>query len=136
MNKAITLIKNKYCQDHRITDKKVIKAITFELVNRNKAGNSVFLVTVPGSDPVYYEVPRVDMSGLTRLPLLSIPRTYRNDFDAMNNKAMIADWIQRKTGHDIIDEDIAYLSHDKDHLTVVISPDSMRFKNSFQLIRL
>jgi hypothetical protein len=48
----------------------------------------------------------------------------------------IADWVYQFTGHRILVEDIQTMALEKKAIQVIISPDSMRFKNSFQLIRL
>lgn len=137
MNKVESLIKKKYCEDLFLKDQKVIKDITFEKVSTNARGNAVFSVKHPGKEPFYWELQKVDLSGFSRMKALSIPKQYRNDFDVKTNKAMIANWINRHTGHGLVEEDIAYLVPDKEYISVVISADSMRFnQTSIQLIRL
>ena len=129
--KEVNLVKRRYCQDRRLDE----KSVSFTHVKRNASGEHVFLVEVNGQND-YYTHPRVDMTGLSSLRTLDIPKEYRNDFDAQHNKAFIAEWIRRQTGHDVMDTDIDVLVATKGKLDVVISPNSMRFKNSFQLIRL
>lgn len=129
--KEVNLVKRRYCQDRRLDE----KSVSFTHVKRNASGEHVFLVEVNGQND-YYVHPRVDMTGLSSLRTLDIPKEYRNDFDAQHNKAFIAEWIRRQTGHDVMDTDIDVLVATKGKLDVVISPNSMRFKNSFQLIRL
>lgn len=130
--KEVNLVKRRYCQDRQLNE----KSVSFTHVSRNAStGEHVFLVEVDGLN-AYYVHPRVDMTGLTSLRTLDIPRAYRNDFDAQHNKAFIADWIRRQTGHEVIDTDIGSLAASKGRLDIVMSPDSMRFKSSFQIIRL
>lgn len=137
MNKVLSLIKKKYCEDLMLKDGSVIAAVTLQHVGTNSKGNAVFLVNYPGKEPYYYELPKVDLTGFSQIKSLSIPRQYRNDFDVNHSKAMIVNWVNRHTGHRLVEEDIAYLIPEKAHITVVVSPDSMRFKStSFQLIRL
>lgn len=137
MNKVETLVKKKYCEGLHLKDPKVIAAITFEKVSTNAKGNAVFLVKHPGKEPFYWELIKVDLSGFSRAKNLSIPKQYRNDFDVRTNKALIANWISRHTGHALVEEDIAYLVAEKEYISVVIAADSMRFnQTSIQLIRL
>lgn len=137
MNKVEILVRKKYCEGLFIKDPKVINAITFEKVSINAKGNAVFSVRHPGEESFYYEVEKVDLSGFSKMKALSIPKQYRNDFDIKTNKAMIANWINRHTGHALVEEDIAYLIADKQYISVVIAADSMRFnQTSIQLIRL
>jgi hypothetical protein len=137
MNKVLALIKKKYCEGLFIKDPRVINEITFQHVSTNAKGNAVFLIQHPGQEALYYELEKVDLSGFSRMKSLSIPKQYRNDFDVNHSKAMISNWINRHTGHSLVEEDIAYLVPEKEHLCVVIAADSMRFKStSFQLIRL
>lgn len=134
-NKATQLIKKKYFEDLRITDKDIIAATQFDLVTVNRRGNNVFQVSRPGSETVYHEVRKVDLSGLNKLKSLVIPPRKTSDADITTNKALMADWIYRRTGHELQEEDISRLVVDRDNVLVVISSDSMRFKSSFQLIR-
>lgn len=131
--KELSLIKQKYCEDHFIRE---VNKVDFQLVRKNSKGQGVFLVTIPGKQPIHYELPKQDLSGLSEYKTLSIPKQYRNDFDAAHNKVMIAEWVNRGTGLALIDSDIAGLSSSKTHLTVIIAADSMRFKSDFRLIRL
>lgn len=133
--KSISLIKKRYFEDLRITDPALIAFAHFELVTTNKRGNAVFQVTVADREVVYHEVRKVDLAGLDKLPALAIPPRKRADVDITTNKALIADWIYRCTGNELIEEDIARLVTTRDTVTVLIAPDSMRFKSSFQLIR-
>lgn len=134
-SKAIPLIKKKYFEDLRITDKTIIAATQFDMVTVNRRGNSVFQVSRPNSETSYYEVRKVDLSGLDKLKALTIPPRKLTDVDITTNKALMAEWINRCTGHNLQEEDIGRLVVDRDNVLVVISPDSMRFKSSFQLIR-
>lgn len=137
MNKTLALIKKKYVEDAHILDSQEILNTTLERVSVNAKGNHVFLVSKADGDTVYYEYVRVDLSHFDCVASLSIPKQYRNDFDVRTNKAMIAEWITRHIGHHLLDDDIAYLVPEKDTLTVVMAPDSMRFTpTSFRLIRL
>lgn len=137
MNKVESLVRKKYCEGLFIKDPKVVASIDFERVSTNAKGNAVFLVKHPGKEPFYYELTKVDLSGFSKMKALAIPKQYRNDFDIKTNKAMIANWINRHTGHALVEEDIAYLVADKQYISVVISADSMRFnQTSIQLIRL
>jgi len=134
-NKAIQLIKKKYFEDLYITDKAIIAATQFDLVTVNRRGNNVFQVSRPGSETSYYEVRKVDLTGLDKLKSLTIPPRKPTDVDITTNKALMAEWIYRCTGHELQEEDIGRLVVDRDNVLVVVSPDSMRFKSSFQLIR-
>ena len=137
MNKVLALIKKKYCENLRIKNPSEILAISFQLVSKNSKGNSVFLIQHPGKEAFYWELEKVDLSGFSRMQSLAIPKQYRKDFDVTSNKAMIANWLNRHTGHNILEEDIAYLVPEKNYINVVIAADSMRFKfTSLQLIRL
>lgn len=132
--KELSLIKQKYCEDHFIRDN--ISKVKIELVRTTNKGHGVFVVTVPGKESVHFELPKQDLSGLSDNKTLSIPKQYRNDFDASHNKAMIAEWINRGTGINLLETDIANLTPTKTHLIVGIAADSMRFKSDFRLIRL
>lgn len=132
--KEVSLVKRRFCQDRRIKDE---KSVLLTHLHRNlSTGEHTFLVEREGHDNAYYTHKKVDLGPLSTLRTLDIPKEYRNDFDAQHNKAFIAEWIRRKTGHDVIDTDISTLLSGKGTLDIIISPDSMRFKNSFQLIRL
>jgi len=133
--RELTLIKRRYCQDNGIKDEKSITLTHFRL--DKKTMEHTFLVEfADGRDSKYYILKRIDLSGLSGFRTLDIPKQYRNDFDAQNNPAFIADWIQRRTGHDLVESDISCLAAETGKLTVVISPNSMRYKNSFQINRL
>jgi len=137
MNKVLALIKQRYLEDNHILDATEALNTTFTHTATNAKGNAVFLVSKANGDNVYYEHQRVDLSCLDMVKTLSIPRQYRNDYDVNHNKAMIANWVTRYSGHHVLDEDIAYLVPDKETLTVVLVSDSMRFTpTSFRLIRL
>lgn len=134
-DKEVSLIKQKWCEDNRIPLSER-KAIKFSLMSFNRRGNAVFLVSNPKVGSDYFEVVKQDLSGFSDNKTLSIPSAYRNDFDARHNKGFIAEWVNRRMGIGLLDTDITYLVSDKDYLTIIISPDSMRFKSSFRLIRL
>jgi len=132
--REINLVRKRFCEDRMITDESSI-SITWASYSR-ATDEHCFLVEHPNGDNDYYIHPKVNLSGLSNLRSLDIPATYRNDFDAQHNKSMIADWVHRITGHHLIDTDISALVREEKTLTVIISPDSMRFANSFQLNRL
>jgi len=134
MSKELSLIKRRYCQDNGIKDESTVTLTHFR--HDKQTGNHTFLVEIAGADSRHYTLKRVDLSGLTGFRTLDIPKQYRKDFDANHNKAFVADWIHRKTGHEIIETDISCLVSDAGKLLVIIAPNSMRFKNSFHITRL
>lgn len=137
MNKVLSLIKQRYLEDNHILGEQEALNTTLTHVSVNAKGNHVFLVSKADGGNVYYEHQRVDLSHLDMVKSMAIPKQYRNDFDVNHNKAMIANWVTRHAGHHLLDDDISYLVSEKDTLTVVLVPDSMRFTpTSFRLIRL
>lgn len=137
INKVLSLIKRKYCEDLFIRPGAEMDAVAFQHVTTNQKGNAVFEVTHPGEPAHYWELVRIDLAYLSDNRALSIPKQYRNDFDVNHCKAMLVNWINRYTGINLLEEDVSYLVPEPGHITVVIAPDSMRFTStSFKLIRL
>lgn len=137
MNKTLALIKQRWLEDNDVRTAHDILNTTLAHVSVNAKGNHMFLVSKVDGDNVYYEHLRIDLGYLDMLRPLGIPKQYRKDFDVNHNKAMIANWVTRYIGHHISDDDIAYLVPEKEFITVVMAPDSMRFTpTSFRLIRL
>jgi hypothetical protein len=132
--KVLSLIKQRYCEDKGIKDPTTVN-LAFCQVQRS-TGDPIFYATVTGKTSEQYIYRRVDLSGLSAHRALDIPSEYRSTLQATPSKSFIADWVFRFTGHRLLPEDIQTMALDKGLITVVIAPDSMRFKNSFQLIRL
>lgn len=132
--REIYLVRKRFCEDRMISDENSV-AITWSSYSRATDEHCFLMEHSDGRSELYIH-PKVNLAGLSALRSLDIPATYRNDFDVQHNKSMIADWVHRITGHHLIDTDISALVREEKTLTVVISPDSMRFANSFQLNRL
>jgi hypothetical protein len=133
--KEISLVRQLYCEERKITNPPASLRLTH---NRRdpSTGEHCFFVDELGKDSIVYVHKRLDLSGLTHFRTLDIPKEYRNEDQTLNNKSFMADWIRRKTGHKLIETDIGYLVVEKTKVSIVISADSMRFTNSFQLTRL
>ena len=133
-NKVLSLIRKVYCEDRGIVD---VESVTLTYYNKDLAtGEHLFTVDRKGEDSVLYRHLRADLGGLSKFKTLSIPSKDRHGVNGPNNKEIIANWVFSKTGHVLLDEDIQFLVVERDHVTVMLHPDSMRFKNDFQLIRL
>lgn len=133
--KEISLVRQRYCEDRHIQNPPA--SLQLEHYRKDPStGEHCFFVEEDGKETIVYPHVREDLSGLSSFRTLDIPVEYRNEYQNLHNKAFMADWIRRKSGHPVIDTDIQYLVVERNQVTVVISPDSMRFKNSFQLKRL
>jgi hypothetical protein len=130
--KVLALVKQRYCEDKRIKDHSSVN-LTFAQVGPN--GDPVFYVE-DGKAGQVYVYQRTDMSGLTTHRALDIPAEYRLQLESNPNKAFIASWVYRFTGHRLLADDIRYLTLEKSAVVVTLAPDSMRFKNSFRITRL
>jgi len=130
--KVLALVKQRYCEDKRIQDRNSV-SLSFTQVQPN--GDPVFYVD-DGKQGEVYVYHRTDMSGFTAFRAMDIPADYRLQLESNPNKAFIANWVYRFTGHRLLPEDIRYLTLEKSAVVVTLAPDSMRFKNSFRITRL
>lgn len=130
---VLSLIKQRYCEDNAISDPESI-AMSFCQAEKG-TGNPIMFVLRDGKSSTYVHQ-RIDLAGLSAHRALDIPAAFRNVKQADLSKVFIADWVYQFTGHRILVEDIQTMALEKKAIQVIISPDSMRFKNSFQLIRL
>ncbi len=129
MSREISLIRKEYCFKRKI---KEVSSLTFihQRVNR-VTGNQVFSACCVGMVPELYEHVRVDVSPFALNKALGIPADMQKNRDVLLNKTSMASWINKHMNVDLLAEDIGFLVMGPKGLTVVISPNSMRFQNSF-----
>lgn len=127
--REIKLIVKEYCYRRKIKD---VNSVSFihQRVDRI-TGNQVFLVSREGTTPEIYEHKRLDVKPYSQQKSLWFPKDLQGNREAMINKTNMAGWINKQVNLDILPEDIGVLSLGNNGLTVVISPNSMRFQNSF-----
>lgn len=127
--REVNLIIKDYCYRRKIKD---VKEVTFahQRVDRI-TGNQVFLVSREGTTPEIYEHKRLDVKPYSQQKSLWLPKDLQGNREAMINKTSMAGWINKQVNLDLLPEDIGVLSLGSNGLTVVISPNSMRFQNSF-----
>ena len=133
-DRALTLIKERYCSDNKISlpNDLVFRFFKFDPVT----GNGIFFIDQAGKNSLIYSLSRMDLSGYSAHRSLDIPASDRNTMNRNPSPDVIASWVNRFTNIDLLGEDISKLSLSADTVTVIISPNSMRFKNNFQLKRL
>ena len=128
-NREFNLIRKAYCHARKISD---VNSVTFQPQRVNRiTGNQVFLVSRDGTVPEIYEHVRLDVTPYSQQRSLWFSKDMQKDREAMLGKANIATWINKQVNLEILPEDIGVLSPTTKSLTVVISPNSMRFRNSF-----
>jgi hypothetical protein len=127
--REVNLIVKDYCYRRKIKD---VKEVTFvhQRVDRI-TGNQVFLVSRDGTTPEIYEHKRLDVKPYSQQKSLWFPKDLQGDREAMLNKTSMAGWINRQVNLELLPEDIGVLSLVGTKLTVVMSPNSMRFQSSF-----
>jgi hypothetical protein len=131
---TFTLIKKKYCSEHLIS---LPNDLVFSFFKIDPVtGNGVFFIDQAGKPSLVYSPDRMDLSGYSAHRSLDIPASDRNTLNSNPSPDVIASWVNRFTNIDLLGEDISKLSMSSAVLTVIISPNSMRFKNSFQINRL
>lgn len=129
MSREISLIRKEYCLKRKVKEE---GSITFlhQRVNR-VTGNQVFSACGQGMVPELYEHVRVDVTPFTLNKSLGIPPDMQGNRGVLLNKTSMATWINRHMNVNLLAEDIGFLVLGLKGLTVVISPNSMRFQNSF-----
>lgn len=128
---TLRYIKQHYCENQRIKDPDTVE-LTF--VGRNtRTGDATFWVNQGGAASVTYSHPRLDMKSYNGYKGFGIPQEYRRELVANPSGEMIAQWVNRFVNINLMDEDIARLLVETDGVTVIIRPDSMRFKNHFKI---
>ena len=121
-------ITNYYCANHRIKDRATVK-LTF--ANRDAAtGNPTFIVNIKGQAPRTYVHQRIDASKYTHYRGLDVPVNTLSQTPSIGG---IVSWVNSKTNIGLCEEDVSRLRVTPGKLTVFISADSMRFKNSFDI---
>lgn len=131
---TLTLIKKRYCQDRHIA---LPNDLTFSFFKLDlTTGQGIFFIDEPNKDSIVYTHVRMDVTGYSAYRSMDIPSNDRNTLTGNPSPDVIASWVNRFTNIDLLGEDISKLTLTTDSVTVIISPNSMRFKNSFQLKRL
>jgi hypothetical protein len=127
--REINLIRKDYCYKRKISD---VNSVTFARQRVNRiTGDQVFLVSRDGTVPEIYEHKRLDVSPYSQQKSLWFPKDQQGNREAMINKTSVTTWINKQVNLDLLPEDIGVLSLAYNGLTVVMSPNSMRFQNSF-----
>lgn len=126
---TLSLCKKEYCIRNNLRNTAVVD---FKFLKLNEKGEGVFSVSVGGSSTEYKVLTKKDLQPLTSFRSLSIKR---NDLDNVNgiSKAILAGWVNSKTGDTLHQSDIDYVVVNKNHISVVMSANSMRFKNGFNI---
>lgn len=131
MKQSLNLVRKAFC------DKRGIKtlapsAFVYQRTDRFR-GNAIFLASPPGGVPEMYEHPRQDLSGLSLNKALSIPKDMQSSREVILNKDHIASWVNAKVNAQLLPEDIDKVLLDGRKVSVILSPNSMRFKGTFTL---
>ena len=129
MSKCIKLIQADFCKAQGIVNNGTL-AFTKQTINPI-TGNHRFLISGVNSTPVIYEHPRYDFAPLSLNKSLSIPAGERRSIMPVVDKNQVAAWINQQMNLDVQPDDIGFLVLVPKGLTVVASPNSMRFRNSF-----
>ena len=129
MTKCIKLIRAEFCRIHKIVDNGVL---TFVTQPANPiTGDHRFLVVGVNSTPVVYEHLRYDLAPLTQNKSLGIPAKDRRSVLPVVDKNHVSEWINQQMNLSIQPDDIGFVIMEPSRLTVIASPNSMRFRNSF-----
>lgn len=135
--KELSLVIDEYCANTNITDPEVKKSIVIGLVGKNGNGDNMFSVQRlynPSSKTrtnSLYELQKTDVDYLSSQQCLKIQKRYGD-----MGKAQIINWVKQQVNIHLLESDIDRVVIEPDAFTVVISADSMRFKNSFKLYRI
>lgn len=129
MSKCIKFIQADFCKAQGIVNN---GTLTFKQQTINPiTGNYRFLITGVNSTPVIYEHPRYDFTPLSLNKSLDIPTADRRSIMPVVDKNSVATWINQKMNLNVQPDDIGFLVLVPKGLTVIASPNSMRFRNSF-----
>lgn len=127
--REINLIRKAYCHKRKIGD---VKSVTFAFQRVNRiTGNQVFLVSQLATVPEIYEHLRLNVAPYSQQKSLSLPKDMQANREAMLSKESMAGWINKQVNLELLPEDIGFLVLGAKQLSVVISPNSMRFQGSF-----
>lgn len=127
--REINLIRKAYCHKRGISD---VTSVTFAFTRANRdTGNQIFLVSRPNQVPEIYEHLRLDVTPYSLQRSLWLTKEMQKDREAMLNKNSMATWINKQMNLELLPDDIGVLSIGPKGVSVVIGPNSMRFKNSF-----
>lgn len=125
---SLKRITDYYCENNRINDRSSIK-LTF--AQRDRAtGDPVFVVNAKNQAPYFYTHHRIDASKYSYCRGLDVKV---NTLSATPSIGGVVDWVNSKVNIGLCEEDVSRLRVANSKLTVFISPDSMRFKNSFDI---
>lgn len=128
INTLTRLCKEDYCSANGLNPRDLI----FKFIKNNPRKEAVFEVIKNGNRPFNYTCVKRDLSFLTDYKTLSILKQDMLVNEGVNKTALVG-WIFSKTGIVLLPEDIDFVYLEKNHLSVVISLNSMRFKNSFHI---
>ena len=117
-----------YCESNRIKDVGTVK-LTFGQRDHS-TGNPVFMVNIKGQAPRTYTHQRIDASKYNYYRSLDIPSKTITQAPSIGG---IVNWVNSKVNIGLCEEDVSRLRVTPGKLTVFISADSMRFKNSFDI---
>ena len=124
--RQFSLIRKDYCHRWGIKD---VDTVTFAHLGVNRiTGNQLFTVTLEGFAPVTYEHIRVDIAIFSQQRSLRLPKD--TPPETLVTKAAIASWLNKHLNLGIFEGDIGVLSVDREKLSVIIGPNSMRFQGT------
>lgn len=126
---TLSLCKKEYCIRNNLRN---VRDVEFKFLKLNSEGEGVFSVSVNGSSSEYKTLTKKDLNPLSGFKTLSIKRKELESL-ADVSKSMIANWVNSKTGDTLHQSDIDYVIVNKNDISVIISANSMRFKNGFNI---
>lgn len=130
MTKEIRLIKEAWA----LANQHDPNALLFiERQGRTREGDYIFLIHGPGIDAQRYVYPRYDVTPWSAHKGLSLDAEFKLN-PALLNKDSVAAWVNRHVNVDLLPSDVGTVFAKGDRVTVVIAPNSMRFKHSFSMV--
>lgn len=128
MSKSMELIRKDFCRNRGIGN---IHQVTFMSQGVNpKTGNMRFLVQGGGIN-VAYEHERYNTKYWSNNKSLTV--TTKAEVRLLLDKQNMCNWLNQHFNYNIQSGDIGFIIVDKEQITVITAPDSMRFRESFTI---
>ena len=131
---SLTLAKQEYCILNGIYNAKEKEQVQLTYIGRNGDNNCVFSVSRLFHDKpcrTIWIMERIDLSYLSTFKKLVIPKSI-----IQPTKSVVTRAVKTLSKLSLSNKDISTIIVDKNSVTVVISPNSMCFKNKFSLNRI
>lgn len=130
------LVIDEYCFNAGITDEVIKASIVIGHLGQNGDYNNSFtverLVNKESTTTArsMYVLEKTDLDYISNQKCLHIEKRFGN-----MNKSQIITWVRQQVNVHLLESDMDHIVTDNKAFTIIISADSMRFKNSFKLYR-